>query len=158
MHLPVSYVHQDGPECAYSMELSGRLPIFFVKMSCLSGGLPIFLIKMSKWKSAQIFTNMSRLPGRLPNFFVKMSCLSGRLPIYFVKMSCLHAWLRDVRATQPWNGRIMKQSGSVSHVVCYWSSDETFENRTDYIVNSVHLAADYLNNELKFVMRKFSLK
>ena len=68
-------------------------------------------------------------------------------------MSCLHDWLKDgdVRATQPWHGRIMKQSGSVSHVVCYWSSDEAFENGTDYIVNSVHLEADYLNNELEFV-------
>ena len=77
----------------------------------------------------------------------KANIIQDILNLRLKNRNILHAWLKngDVRATQPWNGRIMKQSGSVSHVVCYWSSDETFENGIDYIVNSVHLAADYLN-------------
>ena len=65
----------------------------------------------------------------------------------------MHAWLKDddPTATQPWNGQVMKKSGSVSHIVCYWGLDGEYQNGVDYVMSDVHLAADYLNDDLTFL-------
>ena len=57
----------------------------------------------------------------------KAKIIQDILKLRLKNRNILHAWLKDgdVRTTQPWNGRIIKKSGSVNHVVCYWSSDET---------------------------------
>ena len=57
----------------------------------------------------------------------KAKIIQDILRLRLKNRNILHAWFKewDVRATQPWNERIIKQSGSVSHIVCYWSSDET---------------------------------
>ena len=65
----------------------------------------------------------------------------------------MHSWLKDddpCSATQPWNGQVMKKSGCVSHVVCYWGLDGDYQNGEDYVMSDVHLAADYLNDDLTF--------
>ena len=65
----------------------------------------------------------------------------------------MHSWLKDddPTATLPWNGQVLKKSGSVSHVVCYWDLDGDYQNGEDYVMSDVHLAADYLNDDLTFL-------